>query len=165
MQFGCVCGADYLLVWRHGPAQNQFTNDKLSMSSIYLRWKPTSATFSEHQHTEFINGDRLEGYLQIRKESIDPDTTLPDQARHDQEQKLRYLPGYVIGKQEKFTGRYPGWTSTYEYTATGKAMMGRIYYLQAENRTIYALRFTGLRDKLMRIRNQTDLIARSFRLK
>ena len=32
-------------------------------------------------------------------------------------------------------------------------------------RTIYALRFTGLRDKLARIRNQTDLIARSFKLK
>jgi hypothetical protein len=43
--------------------------------------------------------------------------------------------------------------------------MGRIYYLQIDNRTIYTLRFTGLRDKLMRIRNQTDLIARSFRLK
>jgi len=148
-------------------AQNQFTNDKLEyvVELPSVVWKPTSATFSEHQHTEFINGDRLEGYLQIRKESIDPDTTLPDQARHDQEQKLRYLPGYVIGKQEKFTGRYPGWTSTYEYTATGKAMMGRIYYLQIDNRTIYTLRFTGLRDKLMRIRNQTDLIARSFRLK
>ena len=48
---------------------------------------------------------------------------------------------------------------------TGKPMMGRIYYLQADNRTVYALRFSGLRDKLMRIRNQTDLIARSFRVK
>ena len=44
-------------------------------------------------------------------------------------------------------------------------MLGRVYYLQADNRTIYALRFTGLRDKLTRIRNQTDLIARSFKLK
>jgi hypothetical protein len=44
-------------------------------------------------------------------------------------------------------------------------MLGRIYYLQADNRTIYALRFTGLRDRLARIRNQTDLIGRSFKLK
>ena len=44
-------------------------------------------------------------------------------------------------------------------------MLGRTYYLQADNRTIYALRFTGLRDKLMRIRNQTDLIARTFKTK
>jgi hypothetical protein len=44
-------------------------------------------------------------------------------------------------------------------------MLGRTYYLQTDNRTIYALRFTGLRDKLGRIRNQTDLIARTFKLK
>ena len=43
-------------------------------------------------------------------------------------------------------------------------MTGRIYYLQTDNRTIYALRFSGLRDRLPRIRNQTDLIARSFKL-
>jgi hypothetical protein len=44
-------------------------------------------------------------------------------------------------------------------------MLGRTYYLQADSRTIYALRFTGLRDKLSRIRNQTDVIARTFKLK
>ena len=44
-------------------------------------------------------------------------------------------------------------------------MLGRVYYLQADNRTIYALRFSGLRDKLSRIRNQTDLIARTFKIK
>ena len=44
-------------------------------------------------------------------------------------------------------------------------MAGRTYYLQADNRTVYTLRFTGNRDKLARIRNQTDQIARSLRLK
>ena len=44
-------------------------------------------------------------------------------------------------------------------------MLGRTYYLRADNRTIYSLRFTGLRDKISRIRNQTDLIARTFKLK
>jgi hypothetical protein len=44
-------------------------------------------------------------------------------------------------------------------------MAGRTYYLQGDDRTIYALRFTGLRDKLGRIRNQTDQIARTFKLK
>ena len=148
-------------------AQTEYTNEKIeyTVDLPSPTWKATSVTFSEHEHTEFINGDRLAGYLQIRKESVDPATSLADLARHDQEQKLRYLPGYVEGKQEKFSGRFEGLTATYEYTATGKAMMGRIYYLQIDNRTVYTLRFTGLRDKLMRIRNQTDLIARSFRLK
>jgi hypothetical protein len=44
-------------------------------------------------------------------------------------------------------------------------MAGRTYYLQGNSGTVYVLRFTGMRDKLLRIRNQTDLIARSLRLK
>ena len=47
----------------------------------------------------------------------------------------------------------------------GKPMAGRTYYLQADDRTVYAIRFTGMRDKLSRIRNQTDQIARTFKLK
>ena len=86
-------------------------------------------------------------------------------ARRDQDQKLQFLPGFVAGKEEKFAGRLNGVTTSYEFIKTGKPMLGRIYYLQVDNRTIYALRFSGLRDKLTRIRNQTDLIARSFRIK
>ena len=44
-------------------------------------------------------------------------------------------------------------------------MAGRIYYLQADSRTVYVLHFTGLRDRLQRIQNQTDATARSFRVK
>jgi hypothetical protein len=86
-------------------------------------------------------------------------------ARRDQDLKLRFLPGFVEGKEETFNGRVDGVTISYEFTRTGKVMLGRTYYLQVDNRTIYALRFTGLRDKLSRIRNQTDLIARTFKLK
>ncbi|HEX8096950.1 MAG TPA: hypothetical protein VF507_02890, partial [Pyrinomonadaceae bacterium] len=66
---------------------------------------------------------------------------------------------------ERFAGRLNGVTVSYEYTAGGTAMAGRIDYLQADSRTIYMLRFTALRDRLSRIRNQTDLIARTFKLK
>lgn len=148
-------------------AQHTFTSNKVEYE-IELPstvWKVISEPDAVHEHTEFVNGDRLDGYLQIRKESVDPALSLSDLARHDQEQKLRYLPGFMEGKEEKFSGRLNGLTATYEFVRTGKPMMGRIYYLQIDNRTIYTLRFTGLRDKLTRIRNQTDLIARSFRLK
>ena len=107
----------------------------------------------------------MDGYLQIRKESVEAGTTPSDLARRDLDQKLRFLPGFVEGKQETFSGRLNGITTSYEFIKTAKPMMGRIYYLQVDNRTIYALRFSGLRDKLARIRNQTDLIARSFKLK
>jgi hypothetical protein len=117
------------------------------------------------QHAEFIYGDRSNGFLRVRKDNVDPSTTPSDLCRRDQEQKLRFQTGYVGGKEEKFVGRLQGVTLGYEYTAGGKAMAGRLYYLQANSGIIYVLRFTGLRDRLAAIRNQIDSIARSFRVK
>ena len=118
-----------------------------------------------HQHAEFVYGDRTEGYLRIRKESVEEGLTVKEFAHRDQDQKERFRPGYVDGKEEPFNGRLDGLTMSFEYTQAGKAMAGRTYYLQADSHTVYVLRFTGMRDKLSRIRNQTDLIARSLRLK
>ena len=128
-------------------------------------WRSILEPDAAHENPEFVFGDRLDGYLTIRKEVVDAGTTATQLAERDMDQKLRFLPGFVEGKQDSFNGRLDGVTITYEYTKTGKVMLGRTYYLQADNRTIYALRFTGLKDKLSRIRNQTDLIARSFKLK
>jgi hypothetical protein len=149
-------------------AQEQtYTNDNVeyTLELPSATWRVTSEPDNVHQHPEFINGDRNDGHLRIRKEVVDAGTTAPQLARQDQDQKLRFLRGYVEGKEEKFVGRLSGVTISFEYTDGGKPMMGRIYYLQADNRTIYTLRFTGFRDKLSRIRNQTDSMARSFRLK
>ena len=148
-------------------AQETFTNDNLPYS-IELpsgAWRAISEPDAAHEHLEFVNGDRLDGFLQIRKEMIESGQTAADVARRDRDQKFRFFPGFLEVKEEKFTGRLNGVVATYEYVKTGKTMMGRVYYLQADSRTIYALRFTGLRDKLARIRNQTDVIARSFKLK
>jgi hypothetical protein len=148
-------------------AQVVYSSDKVdyTLELPSATWRVISEPDAAHEHSEFVYGDRLDGYLQIRKEVVEAGTTLSELARRDQDQKLRFLPGFVEGKEENFSGRYDGVTSSYEFVRTGKAMMGRIYYLQIDNRTIYALRFSGLRDKLARIRNQTDLIARSFKLK
>ena len=148
-------------------AQEVYTNDQVdySLELPSATWRVISEPDAAHEHAEFVYGDRLEGYLQIRKEVVDAVTSASEPARRDQDQKLRFLPGFVEGKEERFSGRLNGVTISYEFVKTGKPMMGRIYYLQVDNRTIYALRFTGLRDKLARIRNQTDLIARSFKLK
>ena len=144
-----------------------YTNDKVdySLELPSATWHVIAEPDPAHEHAEFVYGDRLAGYLQIRKEVVDAGTTPSELARRDQDQKLRFVPGFVEGKEETFSGRLNGVTISYEFVKTGKPMMGRIYYLQADNRTIFALRFTGLRDRLARIRNQTDLIARSFKLK
>ncbi len=115
-------------------SQQPYTNDKVeyTLELPSSAWRVISEADAAHEHTEFVYGDRLEGYLQIRKEVVDAGTTASELSRRDQDQKFAFLPGFVV---------------------------------QADNRTIYALRFSGLRDKLTRIRNQTDLIARSFKLK
>jgi hypothetical protein len=148
-------------------AQQLYASDKVeySLELPSAAWRVISEPDAAHEHTEFVYGDRLEGYLQIRKEAVDAGTTASELARRDIDQKFRFLPGFVDGKEETFAGRLNGVTISYEFVKTGKPMMGRIYYLQADNRTIYALRFSGLRDRLARIRNQTDVIARSFKLK
>jgi hypothetical protein len=148
-------------------AQQLYTHDNVDYSFELpsTTWKSIMEPDAAHDHPEFVYGDRLDGYLTIRKEIVDAGTTPGELATRDQDLRLRYLPGFVQGKQESFNGRLDGVTMSYEFVRTGKPMLGRTYYLQVDNRTIYALRFTGLRDKLSRIRNQTDLIARTFKIK
>ena len=76
-----------------------------------------------------------------------------------------FLQGYVKGKDETFAGRLSGAKYPYEYIRTGKPMAGLIYYLEADNRIIYRLEFTGAPDKLRNLSDQTEFIARSFRLR
>ena len=147
--------------------ENSYTSPKVGYTIDFpsATWRLVDEPNELNQHTEFVYGDRVDGYLRIRKETIDEGLTIQDFAHRDQDQKTRFLPGYVDGKDEPFTGRFSGVASAYEFTERGKPMAGRTYYLQADGRTVYVLRFTGLREKLMRIRNQTDQIARSLRQK
>lgn len=149
-------------------AQTQTFNDRRVEYTLDLpapTWHAVAREDDTRERIEFVNGDRSDGYLRIRKELVDADMTPAELARRDQDTKLRFLAGYVEGKQEPFAGRLKGVTTSYEFTVAGKPMLGRIYYLQADSRTIYVLHFTGARDKLMLIRNQTDATARSFQLK
>jgi hypothetical protein len=143
-----------------------FENEKLeySIELPSTAWRVVSAPDGTNQNVEFVNGDRSDGFLRIRKETVDAGSTAADLLRLDRDQRLRYQPGFVEGKQESFAGRLNGVTFSYEYTNGGKPMAGRIYYLQGDSRTIYTLRFTGAKDKLGRIRSQTDIIARSLKL-
>jgi hypothetical protein len=144
---------------------NTSETDDYALDLPTQAWKAVPRADSVRQSTEFINGQRADGYLKVRKEVVAPDTKLSEFARTEQSTKLTFLPGFVGGKVDRFSGRLSGIVTTYEYTSGGKPMAGRIYYLQADNRTVYVLHFTGSRDKLQLIQNQTDAIARSFRLK
>jgi hypothetical protein len=145
------------------PQANDLTKtfDDFSLDLPNETWRVSNKT----ANPEIIYGDRLDGYLQIRKVVINEGTTLSDVIDREINQKLQFKPGFVNGKEENFKGNLSGKAANYEYTGSGKAMIGRVYFLQADNKTVYVLHFTGLRDKLRLLRNQTDSIARSFELK
>jgi hypothetical protein len=128
-------------------------------------WRLVARPDDVRATVEFVYGDRSDGYLRVRKETTGRGASTDDIARQDQDQKLRFRPGYVEGKQERFAGNMSGTTTSYEFTSGGKPMLGRVYYLSAPDGPIYTLHFTGARDKLSRIRNQTDSIARTLKQK
>lgn len=122
-----------------------------------------------HDHLEFVNGtDPADGYLRLRKVLIERPATPAERFSHDEKWELQRLPGYVVCSDCKgvtFEGKLSGTVFSYEYVTGGKAMYGRIYYLQLDTRTFYSLRFTVARDKLTDLRGEMDVIAGSFQLK
>lgn len=128
-------------------------------------WKIVVKPSNLSPNVEMVYGDRQDGYLEVRKIVTNEEEMLSDVITREQDQKLQFLPGYVAGKEENFAGNLKGKVFNYEFVRSGKNMSGRIYFLKADPKTIYVVRFTGLRDKLKAIRNQTDLIARTFQVK
>ena len=82
-----------------------------------------------------------------------------------EEDKLQFKPGFVAGKEEVFRGSLIGKVFNFEFIRSGRNMSGRYYFLKADENTVYVLRFEAFRDKLLTIRNQTDSMARTFKIK
>ena len=128
------------------------------------RWKMTVKPSVSSPNVEYVFIERNEGHLEVRKLSVAKDAYLTDLVR-DEEQKLQFLPGFVAGKEENFGGFLKGTVFNFEFVRAGRPMSGRFYFLKAADGSVYLLRFTGFRDKLKTIRNQTDSIARTFSIK
>ena len=127
-------------------------------------WKMTVKPSTISPNVEYVYGDRRDGHLEVRKLTLDSGELLSELIR-DEEQKLQFLKGFVAGKDEPFAGKMRGTIFNYEFISSARNMSGRFYFLKADDASVYVLRFTGERDKLRSIRNQTDLIARSFQVK
>jgi len=128
------------------------------------KWKMTAKPSATDPGVEYVFGDRRNGHLEVRKQSIAKDGLLTDLVR-DEEQKLMFRLGFVAGKEENFSGKLRGTIYNFEYVASGRTMAGRFYFLRANDTTVYALRFTGYKDSMRSLRTQTDSIARTFSLK
>lgn len=128
------------------------------------KWKMTVKPSATILNVEYVYGDRNDGHLEVRQLKVSKDAILADVIR-DEEQKLQFLPGYVAGPDENFAGRLRGSVFNFEFVRAGRPMSGRFYFLRAFDGSVYVLRFTGFRDKLRSIRNQTDSIGRTFDLR
>lgn len=128
------------------------------------KWKMTVKPSAISPNVEYVFVDRNDGHLEVRRLTVAKDAILADIIR-DEEQKLQFLPGYVAGRDENFAGRLRGAVFNFEFVRAGRPMSGRFYFLRGSDNTVYVLRFTGFRDKLRSIRNQTDSIGRTFDLR
>lgn len=128
-------------------------------------WKQTVKPTAGSSNVEYVYGDRRDGHLEIRKVTIAAGELISDVILREQEQKLQFLPGFVAGKEENFAGALKGKVFNFEFVRSGRNISGRYYFLKSDDTTLYVVRFTGERDKLKAIRNQTDSIARTFKLK
>ena len=137
------------------------TNVDYSFDIPDAKWKMTVKPSATIPNVEYVFIDRNDGHLEVRRLKTLKDAILADIVR-EEEQKLQFLPGYVAGPDENFSGRLRGSVFNFEFVRAGRPMAGRFYFLRAPDNSVYVLRFTGFRDKLRSIRNQTDLIGRTF---
>ena len=148
-------------------AQSQIfsdTNVEYTFEIPNATWKMTSKPSATSPNVEYTYGDRSAGFLEVRKLTVKADDLMSDVIA-EEEEKLKFLKGYVAGKEEVFAGNLRGTAFNFEYIGGGRNMSGRFYFLKANPTTVYVLRFTAQKEKLVAIRNQTDSIARTFELK
>lgn len=127
-------------------------------------WKILTKPSATSPNVEYVYGDRSAGYLEVRKLSVKADDIMSDIIAGEEE-KLKFLQGYVAGKEENFAGNLRGSVFNFEFIRSGRNMSGRFYFLKVNPTTVYVLRFTAQKEKLLTIRNQTDSIARTFEIK
>lgn len=129
------------------------------------QWRAINVPGIVNDNTEFRYDNDGTVHLRIRRELVDADVTVTDLIQRQQTLDRSALPGYVKEKVETGEGRLSGARYAYEYVTDGKPTARVIYYLEANNRIVYRLEFAGPPDLLRYISEQTDFIARSFRLK
>ncbi len=120
------------------------------------------------KQVEVVYKVREDGLLKVRRLDVEKGSRLADVFKRDEGQTLTFLPGYTKGPLEDFSagsGKIPAVVTAYDFTQGGRPKKGRNYYLLVDETTVYLLRFTGNRGTMEALRSQTDVIARSFKVK
>lgn len=134
--------------------------------SLPSGWVPiTNADPSGKQQLDLIVFRvRENGALKIRRVTVDKSVDTTDFAKKDENERLRFLLKYDPVTVEKFSANGPAMLVSYNFNnAAGQKMTGLNYYVRANETTVFILNFTGGKNTLGVIRNQTDFIARSLK--
>jgi hypothetical protein len=111
--------------------------------------------------TEFVHGTKSPVVLRIRR--MYEAGSFLEFVRNQRRWDGAHLPGYVAVNDASFEGHLAGTKYSYEYSKRGIVTARVTYYLEAGHNFVYRLQFTGPRNKVGRLREETDFIARSFR--
>ncbi len=160
-----VCALMFSLLSAVAFGQSEFSdsNADYTFSLPSDDWKMTVKPSAMSPNVEYVYRFKNEAHLEVRKTSVKASALFGSIIR-EEEQKLQFRPGYVAGREENFKGALEGRVFNYEFVRSGRNMSGRHYFLRSNPSTVYILRFTGERDSLRTLRNETDLIARTFKI-
>ena len=127
-------------------------------------WRATVSGARYSRDFRFGNDESFV-HLRIRRDTVNEHLSTSDVAERQRRLDRSSKPGYITATIESFKGALSGTKYAYEYVTSGKPMAKVIYYLRGTKRTIYRIEFTGSPTMLLHLADQTQSIARSFRLK
>jgi hypothetical protein len=146
---------------RHTVATGQYVLEVPS-----AQWRAITVSGADHPRDFRFSDDNGVIRLQIRREIVkDEDVSTTDLAERRRRLDRSARRGYVTGTVADFEGAFSGTKYSYGYVSAGKPMATVIYYLRVTKRAIYRIEFTGPPKMLLDMADQTESIARSFRLK
>ena len=128
-------------------------------------WRVIDVPGVAHDSKQFRYDNHGTVHLRVRRELATENFSVADVIERQQTLDRSSLRGYVKEKVEPIAGHLSGARYSYEYVTDGKLTARVVYYLKASDRIVYRLEFAGSPELLRSVSDQTDFIARSFRLK
>jgi hypothetical protein len=146
---------------RYAVATGQYVLDLPS-----AQWRAITVSGADYPRDFRFSDDNGVVRLRIRIEIVqNEDVSTTDVAERQRRLDRSARLGYVTGTVESFKGAFSGTKYSYEYVSAGKPIATVIYYLRVTKRAIYRIEFTAPPKMLLDLADQTESIARSFRLK
>ena len=146
---------------RYAVATGQYVLDLPS-----AQWRAITVSGANYPRDFKFSDDNGVVRLRIRRELVnDESVSTTDVAERQRRLDRSARLGYVTGTVESFKGALSGTKYSYEYVSAGNRMATVIYYLRVTKRAIYRMEFSGSPKMLLDLANQTESIARSFRVK